>query len=152
MKGYTSKSIWKRFFSFFSYLFGDIFSSFVYHPSSVVLETILRVYGFPSVSVLGSYCFGVGLCQLLSSMLINVIISSYIQLHFTAFAEIFSAVFHLMPSPAFTTVMSYLCAAWIVFLLLFRGQHRASTYVTVSGHPWSLHKKWPPRLGMPGLP
>ena len=62
--------------------------------------------GFPIVSVLGSCCLGVGLCQLLPSMLINVIISSYILPHSPTFTETISDELRLMPPPAFTAVIS----------------------------------------------
>ena len=61
--------------------FWVFFVFFFFHPSSGILETILWVDGFPIVSVLGSSCLGVGLCQLLPSMRSNVIISSYFLLH-----------------------------------------------------------------------
>ena len=134
------------FFFFLTIFFFFVF--FFFHPSSVILETILWVDGFPIVSVLGSCCLGVGLCQLLPSMLINVIISSYIHPHSPTFTETISdELRHADTSTCFHC--SYLCAAWTVFLLLCRGLHSASTSVAGSGHPGSLPKRWSPKLGMP---
>ena len=108
---------------------------------------MLWVDGFPCiVSVLGSCCLRVGLCQLLSSMLINVIISSYIHPHSPTFAETISAEIHLMPPPAFTAVISAppgqssSSSAEVCTALLHLSQ--------VQGTPGSLPKRWSPWLGM----
>ena len=78
--------------SFFPTFFG-LFFSFFFHPSLVFLETILRVDGFPIVSVLGSCCH-------------HLLICTYILPHSFAFVETISAEIHLMPPPAFTAVIS----------------------------------------------
>ena len=137
------------FFFFFLTFFFVVFVFFFFHPSSVILETILWVDGFPIVSVLGSCCLGVGLCQLLPSMLINVIISSYILPHSPTFTETISDELRLMPPPAFTAVISAppgqssSSSAEVCTALPHLSQ--------VQGTPGSLPKRWSPRLGMPDL-
>ena len=91
--------------------------------------------------------WGVWLCKLLPSMLINGIISLYIHPHSPTFAETISAEIHLMPPPAFTAVISVppgqssSSSAEVCTALLHLSQ--------VQGTPGSLPKRWSPRLGMP---
>ena len=64
LRSKTMFAIFEQNNIFFSNYFWG-FYSFFFHPSSVILKTILWVDGFPIVSGLGSCCLGVGLCQLL---------------------------------------------------------------------------------------
>ena len=124
------------FFFFFPTFFG-LFFSFFFHPSLVFLETILRVDGFPIVSVLGSCCH-------------HLLICTYILPHSFAFVETISAEIHLMPPPAFTAVISVppgqssSSSDEVCTVLLQLHVH----LLQIQGTPDSLPKRWSPRLGM----
>ena len=111
--------------SFFQPFFG-LFFSFFFHPSLVFLETILRVDGFPIVSVLGSCCH-------------HLLICTYVYPS-TFFRICWDHLCRNTPNASTCFYCSYLCASWAVFLLLWWGLHSASTTtctsVADSGHPW----------------